>query len=393
MSEPGVCDLNVLGSPQEFLHRMAACEAVVSTSLHGLVFAEALGIPSLWITAGEEIAGGEFKFHDWFSTTRRPQPNPHALRARDTAAGLARRALLHESEVDPDALQDAFPVGRLAELEDRSPCVVPVDACRERPTPIFLISFDRGRQLRRAIAGVRRLEAPTEIVIHDNGSTDPEALRVLSELEDEGIRVFRHSPIATPEELDRVNDSVERYFADWGEPGRYVVSDCDIDMSVADPRALEVYDELLNRFPHLECVGPMLRIRDISPDYPLFNRAMNRHIEQFWRHRPRFEEISFGPVAVLATGIDTTFALHRAGDPFRRLKNGFRVYEPFEALHLDWYQIDDDSYTDKSNSQISHWNNKTEHDRWRGERLRHSGFNAVRLDASGTPEVYTERLD
>src|SRR5665811_65556 len=145
-------------------------------------------------------------------------------------------------------------------------------------------------------------------------STNPDALRVLDELEGEGVRVFRESPIASPEELDGVNGSVERYFAEWGEPCRYVVSDCDIDMSVADPRALDVYDELLNRFGHLESVGPMLRIRDIPRDYPLFNRAMNRHIEQFWHHMPTFEETSFGRVAVLATGIDTTFALHRAGE-------------------------------------------------------------------------------
>lgn len=394
MAEDGVCDLDVLGLPRDFLRQMAGCKAVISTSLHGLVFAEALGIPNLWLTAGCGISGGEFTFHDWFSTTREPQRDPHALCAEDTAEGLAGRARLHESEIDRDALRDAFPGDLLEELEWwPSARVVPADACRKRPIPVFLISFDRGAQLRKTVNGVRQLDTATEIVIHDNGSTDPDALRTRDELECEGVQVFRESPIASPEELDGVNDSVERFFAEWGEPSRYVVSDCDIDMSVSDPRALDLYDHMLNRFVQLECVGPMLRIRDVPRDYPLYNRAMNRHVEQFWRHKPTIVETSFGPVAVLATGIDTTFALHRAGDPFRRLKNGFRVYEPFEALHLDWYQLDGDPYTDSSSSEISHWNNRGEHGRWQHEPLKYSWFNSVRLDASGAPEIYTERLE
>jgi hypothetical protein len=88
---------------------------------------------------------------------------------------------------------------------------------------------------------------------------------------------------------------------------------------------------------------------------------MNRHIEQFWRHLPTFTETSFGRTAVLAAPVDTTFALHRAGEPFRRLKSGLRVYEPFEALHLDWYYDPSDEltrmYAETANRSVSHWNN------------------------------------
>jgi hypothetical protein len=86
---------------------------------------------------------------------------------------------------------------------------------------------------------------------------------------------------------------------------------------------------------------------------------MNRHIEQFWRHEPAWMETSRGRIACLAAPIDTTFALHRAGEPFRRLKQGVRVYEPYEALHLDWYPAADDgaAYFRSSSPGISHWNN------------------------------------
>jgi glycosyltransferase involved in cell wall biosynthesis len=273
------------------------------------------------------------------------------------------------------------------------PVRLPAEACRQRPTPVFLISFNRGPMLRDVIAALRKLSRPTEIVVHDNGSTDPTTLAILDELERGGMSVFRSRPISSYEELDNVDETIRAYFADWGEPQRYAVSDCDVDLSVAHPRALDVYDELLNRFRDAECVGPMLRIRDIPPHYPLYNRVMNRHIEQFWHQRPEVVETSFGHVAFIRALIDTTFALHRAGEPFRRPKSGLRVYDPYEARHLDWYlTADDNAYTDTSSAMISHWNNRAERDRYKDVPLEHTRFYAVRTDAQGDPEVYEEAV-
>ena len=120
LSESDVADLNVHEQPETFLRRIAKCEVVVSTSLHGLVFAEALGIPNLWLKAGDEIAGEGFKFQDWFSTTRRPQAAPHVLEPNDTSETLAARATCHESDIDVEALSKAFPYDLLDTLEKSS---------------------------------------------------------------------------------------------------------------------------------------------------------------------------------------------------------------------------------------------------------------------------------
>ena len=397
LKESDVVDLNVHHPPEMFLRHMADCETVVSTSLHGLIFAEALGIPNLWAIASDNIAGGEFKFRDWFSTTERPQTIPHRLASGDSTEALAARAELHETTIDSGALIAAFPHHRIEELQ-LPPRIftMPMDACRSHPTPVFLISFNRGGLLKRSIVGIRRLRRPTEIIVHDNGSTDPGTLAVLDELEMDGIRVFRCPAIASADELNQVNETVQTYFSDWAEPGRYAVSDCDVDLSIADPVTLDVYDELLNKFRRVECVGPMLRIRDIPRNYPLFNRVMNRQVEQFWGHCPTLVETSFGEVAVRESTIDTTFALHRAGEPFRRLKSALRVYEPFEALHLDWHRTNDqgpDIYTVTSNSAISHWNNSAELADHRDAALEHYEYYAVRKGAaSNALEVYKERL-
>jgi hypothetical protein len=396
MQEAGVADLNVCDPPDVFLGRMAECDVVISSSLHGLIFAEALSIPSLWIKASDEIAGDGFKFRDWFTTTRRPQEAPHLVVASDTAGELARRAELHESTIDVEALAAAFPHRHLEEMsEPAGRPVVPVEECRTRPTPVFLISFNRGRFLKQAIASIRRLSRATEIIVHDNGSTDVETVAILKELEEGGVSVFRYPAIRSDDDLNRIDETVTAHFADWAEPGRYVVSDCDVDMSSADPRALDVYDELLNTFRRVECAGPMLRIRDIPRTYPLFNRVMNRHIEQFWRHVPTLTETSFGEVAILPAAIDTTFALHRAGEPFRRLKSAVRVYEPFEALHLDWYLTGTEEhgmYARTSSPRVSHWNNEEAFEKHRTAPLDYQGFYAVRTGTGGRLEIYEERL-
>jgi glycosyltransferase involved in cell wall biosynthesis len=259
------------------------------------------------------------------------------------------------------------------------------------PTPIFIISFNRARYLQRVIESYRRLSTPVDIVIHDNGSDDPTTLAALDDLERGGVKVARRPKIHDADQLNRVDRTVRAYFAAAGYVSDYVVTDCDIDMSVADPDAIELYREVLNRYPSAQCAGPMLRIRDIPKTYPLYNQAMNRHIEQFWRHEPAWIETSRGRIACLAAPIDTTFALHRAGDPFRRLKQGVRVYEPYEALHLDWYEAAaHDPYRRSSSPAISHWNNDQQLQDHAGAALAYDRFTYVERE-DGVLRVKTGR--
>jgi len=244
------------------------------------------------------------------------------------------------------------------------------------------------------IAGLRALATPVSIIVHDNGSSDSHTLDILSQLEVAGVTVYRYGPIGHADELNQVNESISRYFADWNEPCAYVVSDCDVDIAVAARDVLRVYAGLLNRFRRAECVGPMLRVRDIPLDYPLRNRALNRHIDQFWKHEPVLAEQDGRPFAYQEALIDTTFAMHRAGEGFRRLKSGVRVYEPFEALHLDWYMdadksADEQVYAETSHPGISHWNNLAETRQHEACTLEFGQFRYVVVEEDGQLRVAT----
>lgn len=51
--------------------QIAACNVVVSSSLHGIVVAETYGIPAVWVQPSDRLIGGEFKFRDYYGATGR----------------------------------------------------------------------------------------------------------------------------------------------------------------------------------------------------------------------------------------------------------------------------------------------------------------------------------
>ncbi len=227
------------------------------------------------------------------------------------------------------------------------------------PIPVFIISFNRGNLLLKCIEGMKHFSYPITPIIHDNGSSDIETLHILDKLEQDGVKVYRGDAIKSPEELNNINNTITDFFLNH-PISNYVVTDCDIDMSITNSDTLKLFTELLQLFPEAECVGPMLKISDIDESYPLYTQVMNGHIKQFWHKKPSWVETSIGNIAYQECNIDTTFALHRGGEPFNRLKSAIRVYEPYEALHLDWYEefrnLDKD-YSLSSHPHISHWNN------------------------------------
>lgn len=66
-------------SPWRVVAEIAACEVVFSQSLHGLIVADAVDVPNVWVAPSDAMAGGRFKFDDYFSTLDRPkEPVPES---------------------------------------------------------------------------------------------------------------------------------------------------------------------------------------------------------------------------------------------------------------------------------------------------------------------------
>lgn len=64
--------IHVRKGPESFIDQLLSCDFIVSSSLHGLILADAYGIPNKWVSFSDKITGGTFKYHDYYSTTDKP---------------------------------------------------------------------------------------------------------------------------------------------------------------------------------------------------------------------------------------------------------------------------------------------------------------------------------
>jgi predicted GH43/DUF377 family glycosyl hydrolase len=143
--------LSVDETPQGMIEKMLGAEAVFSSSLHGIVFAEALGIPAYFITpfGGEDV----FKYYDYYYGTGR-----YAVRSFDTLEEAMARPALPLPEFDVDAYLATFPHDRMADLS-RYGIASDTDAAMGTLTPeesATIVDYDPGTW----IPTVRGLSAP-----------------------------------------------------------------------------------------------------------------------------------------------------------------------------------------------------------------------------------------
>lgn len=59
--------IDIQSGIEEFVTDVLSCENILSSSLHGLILAEAYGIPTCRLVFSEKLLGGDFKFYDYYS--------------------------------------------------------------------------------------------------------------------------------------------------------------------------------------------------------------------------------------------------------------------------------------------------------------------------------------
>jgi len=120
----GVRIIDVAWTPQEVAREIASCDAVISSSLHGLIFSDALGVPNAHIRLGDRVRGGLYKFHDYYSAYSAHSADPSADRYREYVVpaggpGSLRAVMdaVTEGYVEPVGL-DALQQGLVRALRD-----------------------------------------------------------------------------------------------------------------------------------------------------------------------------------------------------------------------------------------------------------------------------------
>lgn len=59
--------INVFDTVEQVINDITSCEIVFSSSLHGLVMADAFSIPNYWTPFSTQLTGGDYKFNDYYS--------------------------------------------------------------------------------------------------------------------------------------------------------------------------------------------------------------------------------------------------------------------------------------------------------------------------------------
>lgn len=59
--------IDVRDSPLDVIKKISQCKCIISSSLHGLIVSDSLGVPNKWVRLTNNLLGDGFKFHDYYS--------------------------------------------------------------------------------------------------------------------------------------------------------------------------------------------------------------------------------------------------------------------------------------------------------------------------------------
>jgi len=100
--------ISLRGGILDTLEKILACDAIVSSSLHGLIVADAYGIPSGRIYTSDTRTG-DFKFEDYYESIGQPNPKKYKLEKDTTLRDILSLCKPREVALDLNKLADAAP--------------------------------------------------------------------------------------------------------------------------------------------------------------------------------------------------------------------------------------------------------------------------------------------
>lgn len=74
--EEGVLIIDIFDPIDKVVDNICKCDVIFSSSLHGLIAADAYNVPSFWIKLSDSVIGEGFKFSDYFLSVNRPDNAP-----------------------------------------------------------------------------------------------------------------------------------------------------------------------------------------------------------------------------------------------------------------------------------------------------------------------------
>jgi len=109
LKENKVLIIDIKGGINKVIDQICSCEKIASSSLHGLIAADAYKIPSLWIKFSDKILGEGFKFRDYFASVKRKDLNPMVITKETAIQTIYEKFYDYEIDIDLDRLLNTCP--------------------------------------------------------------------------------------------------------------------------------------------------------------------------------------------------------------------------------------------------------------------------------------------
>jgi len=109
VQDPKVLWIDINSGVVPVVQAINRCQVVLSSSLHGVIAAEAYGVPTVWVKATDRINGGSWKFDDYYLSTGR-EPVPAVPWERGLSSLVERARPFSEFNVEPllKSLREGF---------------------------------------------------------------------------------------------------------------------------------------------------------------------------------------------------------------------------------------------------------------------------------------------
>jgi pyruvyltransferase len=101
--------IDVRQSGNGFVDDILSCEKIASSSLHGIIVADAYNISSTWIRFSDADWGNGFKFRDYFLSVGRKDPDPLYIEEKTKLEEIFNNFSDYKIDIDLDKLWEARP--------------------------------------------------------------------------------------------------------------------------------------------------------------------------------------------------------------------------------------------------------------------------------------------
>ena len=105
----GIKIINVFGGPRSIVETMLRCKKIISSSLHGLIVAEAYGLPTLWVRFSDLIIGGNFKFLDYYESIEADVTEPIYIKSPTSWLELSKQCTIKPLKINLRKLLETCP--------------------------------------------------------------------------------------------------------------------------------------------------------------------------------------------------------------------------------------------------------------------------------------------